>query len=154
MQGGDGEMRVKELHQQRCALGGRNSSVAALMGEAAARARLPDICARPHNHLRGLCYFLWLRACSPAARWHHFYPSCYDCSSPPALCLPPFLPPSNSTPSTPVSRLPADRDCLRPGLDFPVSASPPLLYRSYLDAHSSSSHSHVFRLPHNLTPPV
>lgn len=92
------------------------------------------------------------------------FSSCSIASFPPILLWlllsplfavpPPFLPPGNSTRSTPVSRLLADRDCLRPGLDFPVSASPLLLYLAYLDTHSSSTHSHVSHLPHNLTPPV
>lgn len=45
----------------------------------------------PQTPARTHCYFLWLHACSPPARWRGLHPSSSLCSSP---RLPPLLPPS------------------------------------------------------------
>lgn len=55
-----------------------------------ASAPLPTSAHAPtQTPARTLCYFLWLRACSPFARSHHFHPSYYDCSSPLSSSAPP-----------------------------------------------------------------
>lgn len=105
-----------------------NSLFATLMTEATATTSLPPTSAHTPTqaltHLQGLsCYFLWLRACSPLARSYCFYQFSFDCSSAFSSSVSPYLSPCNSTLSALVSRLLADGDCSRPGLDFPVLTS-------------------------------
>lgn len=104
-----------------------------------------DICIRTHRHLQGLfCYFLWLRACVHLMLDRAIPPSRHATALLPSLLLPPpYFSPCNLTLSALVSRLHTNRDCSRPGLDFPVLTSPLLCFicQEYLHTHSSSTHS-------------
>lgn len=106
------------------------------MIEVAATTSLPQTSAHTptrthtHTHLQGLsCYFLWLRARIHPLLDCTVSPSRRATAPLPSLLLsPPSLSPCNSTLSTLISRLLANRDCSRPGLDFPVLTSPLLCF--------------------------
>lgn len=90
--------------------------------------------------------------CSPLARSHCISQSSCDCSSPFSSAVSPFLSPCNLTLSTLVSRLLGKQRLLAAGTRFSCLNLPSSVFylSEYLNTHSSSTHSHVFLLPHNL----